>query len=206
LAQLGVLEAVILRCLQKRPEARYADLAELLGDLEQRLPDALTGRGASKSRGGLSLLADELELPSVALPSKRWGARLWPLAVVLLAFALGGAVVLATRGPSSERSANGQASAAPAAPPTVIGAPVQRPAADTASTLPAHASAPATVESSSPTSTNALPARKPSRIAPQRSGSGAEAPRSTTPGGSAKAQPAKKRGLGSSEIIDPWAH
>jgi serine/threonine-protein kinase len=192
LAELGVLEQVILRCLQKRPEARYPDLAALLADLDERLPGDGGAHGRRRQHGGISLLADQLELPTLPPESKRLEARFWPIAVVLLAFGLGAAVVLLTAG--DDRQAGEPAASAS----TNAGGPLAVPATARPSVVPpaeAPSVQPATAESSTQASTAQPPARKPSRIAPRR----------TPAGGGVTTQPARKRGLGSGEIVDPWA-
>ncbi len=194
LAELGVLEQVILRCLQKRPEARYADLGALLADLDQRLPGAGVARaGRNREHGGLSLLADQLELPSLPPESRRLAGRFWPIAVVLLAFGLGGVVVLLTAHRGPQGAAEPVASASAGTARTAAVSPTVTPS------LATPVEPPATAESSSQASTARAPARKPNRTAPaatgQRpSGQGAQRPRD-----------AKKRALGSGEIVDPWA-
>ena len=76
--KLGVLEDIILRCMEKKPDHRYASLRELSRDLDLALnpkgPRPLSAR--QRRTTPRSLLADELELPSreerAAATPRRW--------------------------------------------------------------------------------------------------------------------------------------
>jgi eukaryotic-like serine/threonine-protein kinase len=181
---LGALEDVILRCLQKRPEARYDNLAALLAHLDERLPQP------ARPAPGPSLLADELELASNP-PAPAKSFRYWPPVVVGAAFTLGAALVLVLR------SAGGSAS-----PPDRSGAATPGPAETApATTAPSASASPvSTVDAPpGPASASAIPARKPAahvRVAPLR----------PSPAPAAKSPPSTKRGLGAGDIVDPWAH
>jgi serine/threonine-protein kinase len=79
-ARLGALETILLRCLEKKPDRRYATLRELVVDLDHALdPAGEPFAGAARWRGAeRSVLADELELPShdeVALGRSRAAAK-----------------------------------------------------------------------------------------------------------------------------------
>ncbi|HKO51702.1 MAG TPA: serine/threonine-protein kinase, partial [Polyangiaceae bacterium] len=82
--KLGVLEDIILRCMEKKPDHRYRTLLELSHDLELALnpkgPRPLIAR--QRRTTPRSLLADELELPSreeraARLEQASW-VRPWP--------------------------------------------------------------------------------------------------------------------------------
>jgi eukaryotic-like serine/threonine-protein kinase len=185
LKSLGALEEVILRCLQKRPQARYDSLAALLVELDERLP--LGSRSGPRASPHASLLADQLELPSAHERRRpRQGFRYWPALVVALAFVAGVAVVIAL-----QRAKHTPTSAPPVypardAPPLVSAAASPGPsaAASAPTNLPAVASA-----------RPELPARKPN---PAGRPAGAPTPKASSTTG--------KRRLGGGEIIDPWAH
>jgi len=95
LKSLGALEEVILRCLQKRPQARFDDLGALLSELDRRLPPG----AAHGARAALpaSVLADQLELPSPDEPKERRPFAYWPALAIGLAFVAGVALVMALR-------------------------------------------------------------------------------------------------------------
>jgi eukaryotic-like serine/threonine-protein kinase len=184
---LGPLEDVILRCLQKRPAARYDDLGSLLFDLDSRLaPAARKILGAAPA----SLLADQLELPSREELRPERPFRYWPAVAVGFAFLAGAALVVAFRHtgthPAKDSEAAGpvRASATPASPKPPVTPPVEPPVSTRELPLP------------SSSTTSPVPARKPTRGA---------APR-VAPSPAAKSTGAShKRPLGSGDIVDPWA-
>jgi eukaryotic-like serine/threonine-protein kinase len=191
---LGALEDVILRCLQKRPAARYENLTALLADLDQRLPSSATGQ--ARPLPPPSLLADQLELPwrAEGLPKRAFGY--WPAVAVGLAFVAGVALVIALRrslssapAPAAAQASAATANAAPAAKLATSGL-------DPASQAPAPTSVGGTNSPPSAATRQPLPARKPTpsglRPAP-------------TPASKTTAKSSKRR-LGAGEIVDPWAH
>jgi len=215
--KLGVLEDIILRCLEKKPDHRYGTLRELSRDLDLALNPAGPRPLATRRRRTTprSLLADELELPSREERAARLGASFvkpwpwWPITIVGGLFLAGIAGMLSFRAfviPS------------PSAPPRV---PAQRTAASAADlgaqatpstaerTNPAHDPAAASAISSSsalpvPSASSASSAQPPpaARVwAPQ-------SPRSATRGPVSHPAPAAEKKpirLGGSEIVDPWA-
>src|SRR5262249_53596157 len=70
--ELGALESVVLRCLEKRPERRYVDMTELGAELARiaRFGDdgGVSVEPANAPRSQPPRLADELELPSNTEP------------------------------------------------------------------------------------------------------------------------------------------
>jgi eukaryotic-like serine/threonine-protein kinase len=180
LKELGALEDVILRCLQKRPADRYDNLAALLVDLERHLP---TDPGSAQR--ARSLLADELELPSRGEVLRRRSGKLAPLLVVTAAFLSGLLLVVVLRRPgrpvSSSPVASAPAEDLPAAPPA-------RPAAS-----------PGAIGGDAP----APPASVETAVAPAPRPSAARAP-AKKPTVTGPRQPPKRRPA-SGEIVDPWA-
>jgi serine/threonine-protein kinase len=180
---LGALEDVILRCLQKRPEARYDGLASLLADLDDRLPRSPPPQPVAPS------LLDQVELPSQRTPRSRRSVRFGPLLAVALAFALAVALVVALRGGGSKLAAPTATSAL-----TTPGPSAALSDETAVVTPPAQTSA---VASQTPSAAASAPARKPAaRVRPLTSGK--------TPA-AAKSPPSAKRALGSGDIVDPWA-
>jgi serine/threonine-protein kinase len=179
LKDLGTLEDVILRCLQKRPAARYEHLSDLLLDLERRVSTVV---GARKPRlDAASVLADQRELPRRAERRPRPSFAHWPLVIVALAFAGGIALVLLLRG-------------GPATSPLVVGSAAGPEAAASTPSAPSLAVPEVTAvspSSAAPSARAAAPARKPVRAV-------------AVPPRKAAAAPAK-RGGGSGDIVDPWA-
>jgi eukaryotic-like serine/threonine-protein kinase len=186
LKELGSLEHVILRCLQKRPSARYDNLAALLVDLEQHAP-----RPGRQVRAVQPLaLAEQLELPSAREGTRQRAFAHWPLVIVACAFACGIALVLLLRRPGPGLSG--------AAPPTTAsstrGEPTPAKAGGTpssAATVDAPAGPASAGGSAAPVASAPLPARKPAR------------PTSNPPKRAAGA--ASKRPAGFGDIVDPWA-
>ena len=201
LKSLGALEDVILRCLQKRPQARYENLGVLLRVLDQRLPYVEPSR-ARHAAPPVSLLADQLELPSrhEALPAPR--ARHWPAAVVALAFVAGVAVVVAVRRAP-------RAKVAP--PPPALAAPTSagRPSSSTRPTSGGEmtrlsrleaATSTASVAPSAPAARQPPPARKPTPAGVRPVGP--PATKATAPSSKRRLEGAAAGG----EIVDPWAN
>jgi eukaryotic-like serine/threonine-protein kinase len=188
LKEMGALEDVILRCLQKRPSARYENLAALLADLDQRLPRAQGGNGVRLASSLLrSVLADQLELPAreEVLPLRR--RRLVPVVIVALAFMAGLLLVVLLRRSGQESSVpHGLASA-----PQTVSSMVP---ASAAPALPVRPPATQPPAASAPSEQVRTPARKPSLTAPRP----AAVPAAAAP-------PPRKRKPPSGEIVDPWA-
>ena len=197
--QLGALEDITLRCLEKKPEHRYATLRELTHDLELALGGTGERPSASRQRRATprSLLADELELPSreelgfgldQARQKRRFG---WPIAAVAGLFLAGIGGVLAWRSPA----------VAPRTPPAVASGSVATvtaplPSAALAAALPARVQALPAASASQRPILRGAPARP--KVSAR---SDARAP-VLPPAPVAQRKPTR---LGSSEIVDPWA-
>jgi hypothetical protein len=190
LKSLGGLEDVILRCLQKRPAARYDNLTALLGDLDQSVPRAVAAAG----RTGLatSVLAGQPEPSSRDRAAPGRSFRQGPVLAIGLAFVTGIALVVALRRPvSNARLLQAEPSATAPAPSVVatLGASVDPLA-------PAAASQGQGQVTAEQANKQRGPAHKPTSIAPRP-------PAALTPKAT---HPAGKRRLGAGEIVDPWAH
>ena len=125
------LEAVILKCLTKKPEGRYASMGDLHDDLQRleqgRVPRAVDDLMARS--GGFNVPADyfrssALPLPVPGVPHGRGGRPRWPIVLGVGALAMGVGVgmafVLAKSGPTGAQPPPGTFSAAQgstAAPP-----------------------------------------------------------------------------------------
>jgi eukaryotic-like serine/threonine-protein kinase len=89
------LEQVVLRCLHKDREARYADAGDILDELDPPVQDALSSGDTMRGRlrafdtGAIPLPPGPPPAPEESRPSARWRRRLLALAaVVALAFAV----------------------------------------------------------------------------------------------------------------------
>ena len=218
--KLGVLEDIILRCLEKKPDHRYQTLRELNQDLDLALnptgprPVASTRRRRGTPR---SLLADELELPTREERAARLDGYVKPLPwrpflIVGGLFLAGIAGMLSVRSFLSARrtaarlaasaqlvtlpsaSAN-QASFRPASPPQASSRGAA-PASSAASGAAAQVASAQTLPSVA--SARALPVMRAS-APPPRAGVRTAASHPATP---AEKKPTR---LGSPEIVDPWA-
>jgi eukaryotic-like serine/threonine-protein kinase len=204
--KLAALEDVTLRCLEKKPEHRYATMRELIDDLDRVFVATGIQRSTPRHRRATppSVLADELELPSreeLSIGLTRAGLKpwpRWPVALIGGLFLFGIGSVLALRGTRNQSSVpTTTGSAAPSAAVALMAA------------------------SSSPSATATSPrARPPLSPAPEpvaspvagkltRRAAGRPSPAPGTPiAAGAKATPAARKkpdSLGASEIVDPWA-
>jgi serine/threonine protein kinase len=199
--KLAALEDLTLRCLEKKPEHRYATLRDLVEDLDRVF--LVTGQHRATPRHRRvtprSVLADELELPSreeLTIGLEQAGLKpwpRWPIVVIGGLFLLGIGSVLALRGQGSNEPARQKTEGA-------------IPSGPSAGVVPASPSAtarlarneprvrPAVSAPLEPVASPVLP--KPARRVPDRPGPGAVQP-----------SPARKKpaSLGASEIVDPWA-
>jgi eukaryotic-like serine/threonine-protein kinase len=217
--KLGVLEDIILRCMEKKPDHRYKTLRELSHDLDLALnpkgPRPLIAR--QRRATPRSLLADELELPSRDEQAARVGASgarawpWWPLTVVGGLFLAGIAGMLSFR--SFVVSARPPArSSAPSVRPGRLAAQPGAPAAALASPPSPKAGANPAVSSASaasgPAPQNASSAAANLRPAPAGRAWAAPPNRATTRAAVSHPAPSAEKkplALGSSEIVDPWA-
>jgi serine/threonine-protein kinase len=212
-AELGVLEDITLRCLEKKPDHRYATLRELIHDLDLAMHAGNDERpSASRQRRSVprSLLADELELPSRA-ERPLWSSRSarkrpfgWPTIIIGGLFLAGIASVLALRksAPTSAPLVSSVSSVSFGMGQATASVPVL-----------SHVEPPVAASLPSPSSdaSNALPVAAQATSGAVRHASAPPPKRLRTsppPGAStAPAASAIKRSprIDSSEIVDPWA-
>jgi len=228
--KLGVLEDIILRCLEKKPEHRYQTLRELRGDLDLALNP--TGPKPSVARRRRvtprSLLADELELPSREEQAARVGASFlkpwpwWPITIIGGLFLAGIAGMLSfrtfvgSRPPSSRTATQAarlrasaalvreQATSARAA--EVLAPSAQVPAPPPLETAQAKADSDAPAPSLAAAKT--APSAASARALPALRAWAPPTPRSGTRAVVSHSAPAAEKKPvrpGSSEIVDPWA-
>ncbi len=200
--QLGALETILLRCLEKQPDRRYATLRELVADLDRVWVGASEPAASSvgERRPGPSLLADQLEVPSHEELSLRLERSIvkrmpWGLYSVIGALLLTGIGSLLIWRPFSASSL-GSSKAPDNA--DARGGPVQSPASSLESTRVEAAPAaafPMTRELATPS--NALTAGPRNSHALLRKTTPRPTPQSA-------ASRSKTSSVGS-EIVDPWA-
>jgi tRNA A-37 threonylcarbamoyl transferase component Bud32 len=142
------LDAIVLKCLTKKPEGRYAGMDDLILDLEKLeqgvLPDAV-GEMMARS-GGFNVPADYFRSSGMPAPvpgSPVQPRKRWPLVATIAAVASGAglvAIVLA-RSPSSPAQTPLAASAAvvPPVPAVPTAAPAVAPLTPASASAPAHA-------------------------------------------------------------------
>ncbi len=142
------LDAIVLKCLTKKPEGRYAAMDDLIVDLEKLeqgvLPDAV-GEMMARS-GGFNVPADYFR--SSAMPAPVPGSPMvprkrWPLYATIAAVGTGAAIVgivLARSGSSPAQTPAALVSApAPSAPAPTVTVPTAAAVTATASTAAAIA-------------------------------------------------------------------
>jgi len=202
LKEIGALEDIILRCLQKRPANRYDNLAGLLLDLDQMglTPGTATGVTTRKRSRPASVLADQLELPTRGELERPRPARIArPLAVVLLAFLLGVALVIVLRKGGSRSSlapdqVRDESRSVPASAPQAFATVSPALTSSGSRSSPQGATLPPSVPSTrakAGAQAEGLPARKPSY------------PTAPPPRVPETSKPPPR--LGGGEIVDPWA-
>jgi eukaryotic-like serine/threonine-protein kinase len=203
-AELGALETILLRCLEKKADQRYATLRDLIADLDRVLITAgePASRPQSRPRAATrSLLADELELPSreelaLGLGATARKPKAWlPISVVFALGLAGLGAVLALRtsaSPSSELARSPSVSLPGSAPDSALhSASSTAPLPEIPSTARAALPAPSIASAASE-----IPAPNALRKASPLSRHGAAVPATTRK---------KVAPLGGSEIVDPWS-
>jgi eukaryotic-like serine/threonine-protein kinase len=213
--ELGALEDVTLKCLEKKPEARYASMDALVAEVDSiarvgagdQLQILRPGTHGAKRAFGVSL-ADELEPPAreeVAGWLRAFGASSGApvgllacgMAVAMLAAVLAYAWLRPTTDSAAEHARPSSASTVVSgAAPTITEAEPTKPPTEVAAG-PQPTTPPPTVALAPPPSPSARQVRPgPSRSMPSRSDSSRT--RATPP-------PAKPPGFGAGDIVNPWA-
>jgi len=198
--ELGALEVITLRCLEKKPQNRFATMSDLLDELDRIVQLNEGGEievqpsSSAPGRGVKNLLADELEAPSaeeLRVARELSGPHVPSLRTLVRAgIGAGGALVLAFFAWWVGRSMSAPDPAAADPPPVEsAGPPPERVIAPLAAAEPEPAAAPASIaapEPPVPASRSGSPAegRRPltgQRPASQHRGPSARSPASKKP-------------------------
>jgi serine/threonine-protein kinase len=200
-SNVGALEGIVLKSLEKKPRNRYQSFDELLADLDQLVSSGLVARPSSPRRSALPQdpVAFDLERSSRG-STRRQVAAIWPFAAGLSLVGLGVAGFLLVRAVMSD-----PAPAPPAAAPAVVSVPPPRvtAAASGAPRRPAPSAVAGTGKALSTHATGPRPApAAPPSAAPSASSGPPRAP------DRAPEKPAViRRSTGvRGEIVDPWAN
>lgn len=213
--ELGALEDITLRCLEKKPENRYPTIEALVTDIEEMVQlgagDDIDVRPSSASSGGhrgapAFRLADELELPDACEVSAARARRVREDSRYRLALgALVGAFVLLAGAIAALLWIRARSSSTAEPPPTGV---VQTASAPAASVV-ATGDPPTTSRTPPPPddSPKAVAPPPPATRLPPPSTAGRDRtprPPKTMPEATAPPQPARPP-AGTGEIVNPWA-
>jgi len=118
------LEALVMKCLAKRPEDRFASMEELITGLKLRPGAMTTASDSGRHTSPLLLMAPTSSGPQAAPPvQQRRGTLTFVLAVAVVVGVALTAALLTRQDPSPTASAPPSASPLPSAPPTASALP-----------------------------------------------------------------------------------
>jgi serine/threonine-protein kinase len=207
--ELGALEDVTMKCLEKKPEARYRSMEELIREIESivqfagdRLEIVRPSREFKKRPRPIAL-ADELEPPARGEPRVTLevaGVPRGPSPALIAMGVVGGLAILGGAAYALRRAFEDPAAPAHATLVSPVIAPAASPSGTAVAPLPVASESVAAPEPTPPVSSPAS-ARKSTTDAPPRPKR--ERPPTPPPEPTATKQPPTSFGGG--EIVNPWA-
>ncbi|HEY8944789.1 MAG TPA: protein kinase, partial [Polyangiaceae bacterium] len=200
-AELGALEAVVLRCLEKKPDKRFSKLSEVHEALQSLPPECFQQLvGAPVRPVPYDPSREELATQALqTIPRRRLPT--WAGVVLLVASACLGAVVVGTLAGRSSTPSEGLRKAAPQGSGTRNRSASSR---DASIAVASGRAEPAPLPVTTPSvGTSAAARNAPLPVSAAGSARPALAP--ISPRRAPAQKPARKPGLGTGDIVDPWA-